>query len=607
MPDPKAQAAAIRMAYANAGIPETELSQTGYLECHGTGTIVGDPVEVEGAAAVFAKSRSGAGTQPLIIGSVKSNIGHSEAAAGLSGLIKAVLAVGQGIIPGTATFITPNPKIDFGQSRVRVSRTALPWPVDTKRRASINSFGFGRANARVIVEAPEYLLGDQAPTYKSTFVKTQSLFDDNNDGHASNRDRDIPPIKPKVTVLSAEDETSLEASIKRLSSHLLNLSVQVNLIDLAFTLSERRSKLYYRAYTLATDTGQVTPHAFQHAIPLGPELRVGFIFTGQGAQWSAMGKQLLEAFPLARRAVEELDIVLQSLPQPPPWSLVSELTKDRDPAHLRNPEISQPLVTALQIAQLAVLSSWNIRPTAVAGHSSGEIAAAVAAGYLTPETAIKVAFFRGQACKHLPPKRAVGMLAVGLGAAQIEAFLDRDDDLVQIACFNSPRSLTMSGTLSALERLRDRLQVQDHFARLLEISHAYHSQYMGRAGERYLEILSTHGVRAEKVKCTGAIMLSTVTGALLEGTSLLDARYWFEKMISPVRFDQALTGMLKGKAGVNFLVELGPSNTLKGPASQVIATLSSSVGGAASPTYVSAAQRGPETLQAYIMLPVNSS
>ncbi|KGO37897.1 Acyl transferase/acyl hydrolase/lysophospholipase [Penicillium expansum] len=597
MPNDKAQAAAIRMAYANAGIPEAELSHTGYLECHGTGTLVGDPIEVNGAASVFAESKSTA--DPLIIGSVKSNIGHSEAAAGLSGLIKAVLAVEKGIIPGTATFITPNPKIDFEKNRVRASRNALAWPANTKKRASINSFGFGGANAHAIIEAPEYLLRDRIPKYKSTFANREGIsegfFDDSDDEDSIEDSGVLTPslAKPTVIVLSAEDENSLKASIKRLSAHILNPAVQVELDDLAFTLSERRSKLYHRAYSLQTDT-QITSDTFQLAKPLGRDLRIGFIFTGQGAQWPAMGKQLLEAFPLARSVVESLDTVLQSLPEPPSWSLVSELTEDRDSAHLRKPEFSQPLVTALQLALLAVLSQWGIRPARVVGHSSGEIAAAVAAGYLTSETAIKVAFFRGQAGKQLPPQQAVGMLAVGLSAHQIEAFIDSDDDLVQIACFNSPRSLTVSGTVAALERLRDRLQAENHFARLLQVNYAYHSKYMSSIGKRYLEMLNAHGVEASQTKSTDAVMFSSVTGAPLENP--VDATYWLDNMVSQVRFDQAASEMLKGKDGVNFLVELGPSNALKGPVAQIIDAITSSIEGP--PIYTSAAQRGTETLQA---------
>ncbi|KAI0434033.1 reducing type I polyketide synthase [Xylaria sp. FL1042] len=585
-PNPKAQAMAIRAAYANAGIAESELSDTGYLECHGTGTLAGDPAEVEGASLVFAESRSG--ENPLVIGSVKSNIGHSEAAAGLSGLIKAVLAIEHSMIPGTATFVTPNPAIDFGKSRVLASLKALPWPKNTKLRASINSFGFGGANAHAVIESPEYLLGSTALRHKSSFASELSMdnfFDD---------DEDLPglpstPRKPKLLVVSANDENSLKSGIKSLSSHLLNPAVKIDLQDLVYTLSDRRSRLYHRGYSLQLST-QISLDTFELGKLAGRTPKIGFVFTGQGAQWPTMGKQLLENFPLARTTVERLDHVLQSLPNPPEWSLVSELTEERDAAHMRQPEFSQPLVTALQLAMLVVLSDWGIHPYAVVGHSSGEIAAAVAAGHLTPAEAIKIAFFRGQAGKQLPPTKPVGMLAVGVSADVIAEFIDEEDDFVQVACFNSSRSLTVSGTVDALERLQSRLQAKSHFARMLQVNYAYHSKYMSAIGKAYLELLNNHCEEPLSGN-SGVTMFSSVTGKPMDRSA--DHMYWLENMVSQVRFDQAATEMLKEKDGVNFLVEVGPSNALKGPISQIVEAIGSPN---TQPIYTSAAQRGPTSL-----------
>ncbi|KAI1178391.1 reducing type I polyketide synthase [Nemania sp. FL0916] len=589
-PNPKAQAMAIRAAYKNAGIAESEFADTGYLECHGTGTLAGDPAEVTGASLVFADSRSV--ENPLIIGSVKSNIGHSEAAAGLSGLIKAVLAIENGTIPGTATFATPNPAIDWEKSRVRASLTALPWPKNAKLRASINSFGFGGANAHAVIESPEYLLAGVPLRHKSSFVNTVSMdsfFDDDED--------DLPalsssgPQKPKLLVMSANDENSLKTSIKSLSSHILNPAVKVDLQDLLYTLSERRSKLYHRGYSLQSSTS-ISLDTFELGKQANRVPKIGFVFTGQGAQWPTMGKQLLENFPLAKATVQDLDKVLQSLPNPPKWSLVKELTEDRDGAHMRQPEFSQPLVTALQLAMLAVLYDWGIKPYGVVGHSSGEIAAAVAAGYLTPAEGIKIAFFRGQAGKALPPTKPVGMLAVGVSADVIKEFIDEDDDYVQIACFNSSRSLTVSGTVDALKRLADRLTEKSHFARMLQVNYAYHSKYMSAIGKVYLEMLNAH-CGQPLAGSSEVTMFSSVTGKPMDRPA--DHLYWLENMVSQVRFEQAATAMLKEKDGVNFLVEVGPSNALKGPISQVIEAINSPN---VQPLYTSAAQRGPTSLEA---------
>ncbi|KAI1452126.1 reducing type I polyketide synthase [Annulohypoxylon moriforme] len=584
MPNAKAQAAAIRAAYANAGIPESNFFDTGYLECHGTGTRVGDPIEVEAVASVFASDRSL--EQPLIIGSAKSNVGHSEGAAGLSGLIKAVLAIENKTIPGTANFTTPNPKIDLEKSQVRVTRSSITWPRHSKLRASINSFGFGGANAHAVIESPEYLLGKSASRYRSSYLKQNSMRGNLSENGIKRNDAS----KPMLFVLSANDEESLKGSIKALSSHLAKPDVRVSLEDLAYTLSERRTRLHHTAYSIQTDT-QISLDSFVIGKRLGHEVKIGFVFTGQGSQWPTMGKALLDSFPRARKVVESLDDVLAALPEPPSWSLISELTEERDPSVLREPEFSQPLVTALQLAYLEVLSNWGIVPVAVAGHSSGEIAAAVAAGHLDAKEAIKIAFFRGQAAKQLPPKQPLGMLAVGISAKRLEGYIDASEGCIQIACFNSPRSLTLSGTVQALEQLREKLQDDKYFARMLQVDFAYHSKYMEAIGGRYAEMLQRHCQQATPEKSGPTKMFSSVRGTQMDKPT--DAAYWVQNMTSEVRFDQAVTSMLESEDAPNFFIEIGPSNTLAGPTAQIFES-ASHIG--SQPSYVSVAKRGPETL-----------
>ncbi|KAI0968591.1 putative polyketide synthase [Xylaria arbuscula] len=574
-PNPTAQAMAIRAAYKNAGISEAEFADTGYIECHGTGTLAGDPAEIEGLASVFAETRSS--NKPLVVGSVKSNIGHSEAAAGLSGLIKAVLAIEHATIPGTATFVSPNPNIDFTKSRVVASLKSLPWPSSTKLRAGINSFGFGGANAHAVIEAPRYLLDNMhsAPQHKSSFLNSSDLddlFGDEPDSSLLGATSENS--LPKLLVLSANDEVSLKMAAKTLSSHLLNPGVNVSLQNLVYTLSHRRSKLYCRGFSIATEA-RLSPESVEIRKKWNQSPRIGFVFTGQGAQWPQMGKQLMESFPLAAAVVRQLDSVLQGLPCPPPWSL-----------------FSQPLVTALQLAMLAVLDDWGIYPVSAIGHSSGEIAAAVATGHLSAEEAIKVAYFRGQAGKDVQFPKPVGMLAVGVNSNVIDRYIDMDDDWVQIACYNSSRSLTMSGTVSALGRLRDRLQADGQFARMLQVDNAYHSKYMSVIGKNYLQMLRENCT--EPSEKTGSVpMFSSVTGTLMSQAT--DHAYWLENMVSPVRFDQALTKMMNGNDGVNFLIEIGPSNALKGPILQVIETIESLT---TQPIYTCTAQRGPDCLLA---------
>ncbi|KAM7207245.1 hypothetical protein V8F20_002511 [Naviculisporaceae sp. PSN 640] len=583
-PSAEAQSAAIRAAYANAGI--TNFNDTQYLECHGTGTPAGDPIEVKGAASVFASTRQLG--QDLVIGSIKSNIGHSEAAAGLSGLMKVVLALEHGVIPGNPTFIDPNPNIDFKGSRVRATRMSIKWPETTLgvRRASVNSFGFGGSNAHAILENAPFT------THVSSYKQiTSDFFGDEDDDQDVSNAEDAPP---KVLVLSANDQGSLKNYISALSGHLINPSVSVDIDDLAYTLYERRSHHYYRAFLVSNTTSSGIDQAKLHfGQKASTKPRIGFVFTGQGAQWSQMGASLIKTFPQARQMVEDLDKVLQKLPDPPSWSLLFELTQERDPAALRQPEFSQPLVTALQLAILEVVKDWGIQPEAVVGHSSGEIAAAVAAGLIMPDEAIKIAYYRGQGTKKFPPKEPLGMLAVGVNVETVEKYMDPQSK-VQIAGYNSPSSLTLSGTAAALKSLEGRLKADGHFARLLLVDAAYHSDYMAPIGEVYEKMLLKHtSPSSNEPLSTSVKMFSSVTGQVL--TKAPDALYWKNNMVSPVRFTDATKELLQDQeAGVNFLIEIGPSNALSGPIAQIKKSLS---GAPADAQYTSALKRGPDAIE----------
>ncbi|KAK1579370.1 reducing type I polyketide synthase [Colletotrichum navitas] len=579
-PSAEAQSAAIRAAYTNAGI--TNFNDTQYLECHGTGTPAGDPIEVKGAASVFANTREPG--QDLVIGSIKSNIGHSEAAAGLSGLMKTVLALEHGIIPGNPTFINPNPNIDFAGSRVRATRTSIKWPKTTLdvRRASVNSFGFGGSNAHAILENAPFA------SHVSSYKKITSDFfgDDDDDGELVA----AQDAAPKVLVFSANDQVSLKNYISTLSGHLINPGVAVNMDDLAYTLAERRTHHYYRAFLVSHTGSSIDQRQLHFGQKAASKPRVGFVFTGQGAQWSQMGSGLVKAFPLAKEVIEELDQVLQRLPDPPTWSLLEELTQERSAEALRQPEFSQPLVTALQLAILELVKEWGIHPKAVVGHSSGEIAAAAAAGFITPDEAIKIAYYRGQATKKFPPKEPLGMLAVGVDVETVEKYLEPQSK-VQIACYNSPSSLTLSGTAAALKSLEGRLKQDGHFARLLLVDAAYHSDYMAPIGEVYEKMLLENTTISSSRPT--ANMFSSVTGEIL--TQAPDASYWKSNMVSPVRFTKAAKELLQdAQAGADFLIEIGPSNALSGPIAQIKKTLS---GAPADAFYTSALKRGPESVQ----------
>ncbi|RFU76423.1 polyketide synthase [Trichoderma arundinaceum] len=592
-PSAEAQSSTIREAYRNAGIDD--FRATSFLECHGTGTLAGDPVEVKGAASVFAAGR-GVGKE-LIIGSIKSNIGHSEGAAGLSGLIKAVMAVESGIIPGNPTFLTPNPNIDWKKSRIRASRTPIRWPhQESVRRASINSFGFGGANAHAVIQnAPT---SNHVSSYKPITI---DFFDDEDEGEIENRPIATHEPSPKLLVFSANDQASLKRNVKALNAHLVNPIVSIDLNDLAYTLSERRTRHYYRAFSI---TRSIRGGISEETLVLGKQApsppRIGFVFTGQGAQWSQMGLDLIESFPQAKKVIEDLDEVLQTLPDPPSWTLLKELTEPRSTEALRQPEFSQPLVTALQLALVAVLDDWGIKAEAVVGHSSGEIAAAAAAGLIKSEDAIKIAYYRGQAAKLVgTPTEPVGMLAVGIGPELLRDYLKPTEGKIQIACYNSPSSLTMSGAVSALEKLCGRLKKDGHFARMLLVDLAYHSDYMADIGNVYEKLLVSNQSNSRPTTKDGdrmmAHMFSSVTGRIMSSAEVPDATYWKSNMVSPVKFTQATSKLIQDtQNGAVFLIEIGPSNALSGPIAQIKKSLPSNA--AFDIRYASALKRGAEPL-----------
>jgi acyl transferase domain-containing protein len=249
------------------------------------------------------------------------------------------------------------------------------------------------------------------------------------------------------------------------------------------------------------------------------------------------------------------------------------------------------LVTALQLAILAVLETWGVSPEAVVGHSSGEIAAAYAAGLLTSEEAIKVAYFRGQACTTSNDAVPLGMLAAGLGPEQVKGYLDEDSKIVQIGCFNSPNSVTLSGDRAELERIKDRLVEDGHFARMLLVNFAYHSKYMAEPAISYEELLLKNCGPPSSGK-QNVRMFSSVTGNLLDRDCSVD--YWKANMTSPVRFDEAVREMVAGRDGVDFLIEIGPSGALAGPIGQIKKALGDK---GSNIQYCSASARGKDSIK----------
>ncbi|KAI1805191.1 hypothetical protein F4811DRAFT_517009 [Daldinia bambusicola] len=644
-PSPAGQEAVIRKAYSNAGLP---FSDTTYVECHGTGTQVGDPIELEAISQVFSSERGPQADTPgpLFVGSVKTNMGHTEAASALAAVMKIVLSLEAGEIPPSIGVKVLNPNIDFTTARVDVVREVMPWPENRPRRASINSFGFGGANAHCIIDHVSLLSFDQVgpsirmgldfkpnghsinkpvngnkPMNGSNGVEAVHHVNGSvGNGHNQNGNgvqkrpkRMHDPVTNTSSMIGTTSATTRELVLLPFSAHnesslklnidalLLNIH-QHHLADVAYTLSAKRSNLPYRAFRVV-DRECVAPgllngdnktdisRSSSHRHSQNPS-NVAFVFTGQGAQWHKMGSQLFE-YGVFRTAIEHLDDVLRSLPTPlSAWSIADVLKGNCGPAIIQIPSVSQTVCTAVQIGLVDLLASWSVRPVAVAGHSSGEIAAAYASGHSTAADAIVAAYLRGQAI--MSGKLKGAMLAVGLGPDELQdsGYLPDEGDengRIQIAAINSPGSVTLSGDALAVEKLAMRMSSDGIFNRVLRTGGmAYHSHHMTVLGQEYQEMLSngfTHirniGLVDEGKRYPRVPWVSSVTPDKNPPSTISDsATYWRANLESPVRFSEAISNMVRlggdsmpGSDPIKVLVEIGPHSALKGPLEQILKSM----------------------------------
>lgn len=586
-PSANGQESVIREAYRNAGgLP---FRDTSYFECHGTGTYVGDPIEVAALGRVFAPERSD--DDPLLVGSVKSNVGHGEGASALASIMKVVLALEHGAIPPIYDLQTRNPNIDFEGAKVQPVTEVTPWPKDRLQRASINSFGYGGANGHCVIDHVNIVLPDYvAPgVYKRSARETTNGVDGHINGERSNTMPSHRPIiqKPKVTAspnastralvllpLSAHNENSLELNIKALSQVIDKLPLS----DVAYTLGARRSKYAQRSFCIVDKDKAVEGLAAKSKVsraPLQPT-NIGFIFTGQGAQWHAMGAQLFE-YRVFSTAIQYLDYVLSSLPNGPDWSLEKILSGDCDTAFIQRAEISQAVCTAVQIGIVDLLASWSVRPQGVAGHSSGEMAAAYAAGRITAAEAIVAAYFRGQAVSR--NQQTGAMLAVGLGHEDVAKYLSDQEDQIKVAAINSPGSVTLSGDPTAIDSVSKALTMNSVFNRKLQTGgNAYHSHHMLPIGREYVEMLAQGlqhiqqlGLASPEHRYPKALWVSSVTPSKDTAKSFDDpSAYWRSNLESPVQFSEAVASLVSREdAPIHAVVEIGPHPALKSPVEQI--------------------------------------
>ncbi|KAF4635682.1 hypothetical protein G7Y89_g2413 [Cudoniella acicularis] len=547
MPNGSAQEALMQSVYKSARINPRD---TGYVEAHGTGTKVGDPIEAAALHNIFGEDRTA--RNPLFIGSVKSNIGHLEAASGIISVIKTTMMLERGFILPNYDFKQPNEKIPFTKWHLKVPINQRPWP-RPKRFASINNFGFGGTNAHVVLERAPFLKENESDSGDSA-TQFRKLF-----------------------VLSANDKSALEALMKNIGIYLEQRPeiFQNDLMsNIAYTLGQRRSFLQWRVAISAISSFDLIQTLNGGKMSLLREtepLRIGFIFTGQGAQWNAMGRELYDQYPVFTSTIDACDRCLVLFGAP--FSLVDELQKDPETSLINEAHISQPACTAIQLALTDLLKSWNISPAAVTGHSSGEIAAAYAADVLPLNSCMAISYYRGMttmALKKRFPDLKGSMMAVGCSKEEVMPLISKlTAKEARIACFNSPSSLTISGDEPAIDELQAAMEEKRLFNRKLQVDVAYHSHHMKLVAKDYRASLqSLCPPKAAQVR-----FYSSLVGHLADASEL-GPNYWVDNLTQPVRFSEALTSMCKPidgyKTGVNMLIEIGPHSALAGPVKQIL-------------------------------------
>ncbi|WP_416071858.1 type I polyketide synthase, partial [Streptomyces sp. ID05-04B] len=528
-PNGPSQQRVIRQALASAGLSPQDVDA---VEAHGTGTTLGDPIEAQALIAAYGQDRDD--EHPLWLGSLKSNIGHSQAAAGVGGVIKMVMALREGILPRTLYADDPTPHVDWSAGRVRLLSEERPWPVTGRaRRAGVSSFGMSGTNAHVIVE--------QAP-----------------DAPALPAGRIALPAVP--VLLSARTPAALRAQAVRLRAHL-RARPGTSLTDLGYTLAVGRASFAHRAAVLADDADRLdetlaalaadgpltAPAVVGAAVPGGDEPVL--VFPGQGAQWVGMARELLHESAVF---ADRIDACEQALAPHVDWSLTAVLRGDEDAADLGRVDVVQPALWAVMVATAALWRAHGVRPAAVVGHSQGEIAAACVAGALSLEDGARVVALRSRAITGIAGTG--GMMSVPLPADDTRARMAPWADRLAVAAVNGPTSVVVSGEAGALDELHVALTGDGVRARKVNVDYGSHSAQVEAIRDTVLAALD--GITPREADLP---FRSSLTGDWLD-TTALTADYWYANLRETVRFEDAVRGLID--AGHRTFVEVGPHPVL---------------------------------------------
>lgn len=530
VPNGPAQQEVVRKALENAHVKASEI---GYIEAHGTGTAIGDPIEVEALGAVLGQGRHK--DQPLIIGSVKTNLGHLESAAGVAGLIKVILSLQHSTIPQHLHFQEPSSRIPWPEFPVIVPTEHIPWPAGQGRRlAGVSAFGFSGTNAHIIIE--------EAP---SRPVQTSEV------------DRPV-----HILSFSAKSETALRELAGRYASHLSEYPAEP--ANVAFTSNSGRADLSHRAAVIAETaeemrdqlasmaSGQEALQIINGVVNTSEQPRIAFIFTGQGSQYVDMGWELYRTQPTFRDALNKCDELLRPYLEHPLLTVL--YPEDGISPVLDHTTYTQPALFALEYALATLWQSWGIEPAAVMGHSIGEYVAACIAGVFSLEDGLKLIAARGRLMGALP--EGGKMAAVFADESTVATALHPYRKEVSIAAINGPKNIVISGAGQAVEAILASLGAQDIKSQPLKVSHGFHSPLMDSILNEFEEIAK--GVHFSKPRIR---LLSNVTGQLAD-VSIQTAAYWRRHIRDSVRFGDSITTLYE--KGINTFLEIGPGVTLLG-------------------------------------------
>jgi len=547
VPRSESQMALMRSVYEQAGVKSHEIQ---YIEAHGTGTPVGDPIEANAIGTVLSEHR--APTDKLMIGSVKTNIGHTEAAAGIAGVIKTVLAIKHGQIPPHLHLQEVNHQIDLEKLKVHIPTKLTAWPSKNVRLAGVNSFGFGGTNAHVVLE--------EAPAERLT------------------KENDASEEKSYLIALSAKSSEALKASAQKFANWLNAPHCQINLAELGSSLVHRRDRYPHLLGTVATSKEQLIDQltAFAHEEQIehasvgfsdsassNGALKAAFVFTGMGPQWWAMGHQLYKEEPVFKDAVDACDEVFKEISG---WSIVSEMLTSEEASKMEETEIAQPANFVIQVGLAKLWQHWGIVPDSIVGHSAGEVAAAYFAGALTLVDAIKVIYHRSRVQQKTTGQGK--MIAVGLSWEEATKLISAYDE-VSIAAVNSPSAVTLAGNPDTIQHLVNELEKDGIFVKYLRVKVPYHSHYMEPLKAEILDALCDIAP-----KDTAYPLYSTVTGTRINGSDLT-AHYWWDNVRNPVLFATSMNSLLADDC--NVFIEVGPNPVLAGSISECKMKLSPDV------------------------------